>query len=150
MRSLTVHKLFFTLAVGFILTACSGERVSYVFPAPAANEPEAQIHFIQHHGVYSWHADTDSLLYVEGSDRQWYRVDLLSPCDGLAFAMGVRLLPSDGAGNFDRFSYIAIRGQRCKVQSVKKIAPPVRNVTPPRGVTPSNALVPPNAETRSL
>jgi Family of unknown function (DUF6491) len=137
-----MRKLIFVLTVGLMLAACSGERVSYVFPAPAADEPEAQIHFIQYKGIYSWHADTDTVLYVESSARQWYRVDLLAPCTGLPFAMGVRLLPSDGAGTFDRFSYIAIHGQRCKVQSVKKIGPPVRNVMPP--------AVRPNAETRSL
>ena len=97
---------------------------------------------MQHGAINSWHADTDTLLYVEGRDRQWYRVDLLAPCSGLEFASGVRLLPSDGAGTFDRFSYIGIRGQRCKVESVKKIAPPIRNVMP-RGVRPG-------AETRSL
>jgi hypothetical protein len=51
---------------------------------------------------------------------------LLGPCIGLEYANRVRFLPSDSAGDFDRFSSIQMGRQLCKVQSVKKIAPPVK------------------------
>ncbi len=115
------------LAVGamMVLAGCAG-RTDYVFQPPAAEEPEAQIRFVQHGNVYSWHGVSDRLLYVQARDRQWYRVDLFAPCIGLEFALRIRVLPSDGAGTFDRFGHIAMRGQRCKVESVKKVAAPVR------------------------
>ncbi len=121
----------FVLAVCAViaLAGCAG-RTDYVFQPPAADEPESRIQFIQYRNVYSWHSESDRLLYVQSRDRQWYRVDLFSPCIGLEYSLGVRLLPSDGAGTFDRFSSIAIRGQRCKVESVKKVAPPVKTSTP--------------------
>lgn len=129
MKNYIVNKYVAFLAAGFVLAACA-DRAPYVFQAPAANEPEAQIRFVQYGTVDSWHADTDRLLYVQGRDRQWYRVDLFSPCFGLEYASGIRFIPSDGAGTFDRFSHVAIRGQRCKVESVKRIPPPVRSTTP--------------------
>jgi hypothetical protein len=121
-----MRKLLALLAVGVALGACADSPSRLVFQAPAMNEPEAQIRFVQHGTVNSWHAETDRLLYLQSRDRAWYQVVLFAPCDGLEFAMGIRLIPSDGAGTFDRFGSIGLRGNRCKVESVKHVAPPLR------------------------
>lgn len=90
---------------------------------------EARIPFVQYGGIRDWRADRDDVLFVQDGYRRWYKVDLMGPCVGLEFANRVRFLPSDGAGTFDRFSWINADGERCKVQSVQQIrgVPSVRN-----------------------
>jgi len=124
-----MRKLLSILAVGVALGACADSPTRLVFQAPSMNAPEANIRFVQHGTVNSWHAETDRLLYLEGRDRSWYQVVLFDHCDGLRFANGIRLIPSDGAGTFDRFGSIALRGNRCKVESVKQVEPPLRTST---------------------
>lgn len=106
--------------------------------APAAAQSmrarEARIPFVQYGGIRDWRADRDDVLFVQDGYRRWYRVELMGPCVGLDFANRVRFLPSDGAGTFDRFSWISAGGERCKVQSVQQIRgePDVRNHPHPR------------------
>ena len=117
---------FALLAAGLLLTACS-TTTQYAFQPPAADEPEAKISFVQYHGIRDWHADTNRQLYVQAADRQWFQVDLFGPCIGLEYANRVGFDTRDPAGSFDRFSSIVLRGgERCKVDSVKKIAKPTR------------------------
>lgn len=124
-----MRKILPLLGLAFGLAACASGYDDYAFQAAASDAPEAQIRFVQYGGVYDYHAVSDRLLYVQSRDRRWYEVTLFAPCIGLEYALGVRFLPSDGAGTFDRFSNIAFRGQRCKVESVKEAAPPVRGGT---------------------
>ncbi len=90
---------------------------------------EARIPFVQYGGIRDWRTDRDDSLFVQDGSRRWYRVELMGPCAGLEFTDRVRFLPSDGAGTFDRFSWISAGGARCKVQSVQQIrgVPSVRN-----------------------
>ncbi|MBX7199545.1 MAG: hypothetical protein K1X51_09220 [Rhodospirillaceae bacterium] len=126
------NTLFATLAAavmagGFAVTAT---------PAAAQNmrASEARIPFVQYGGIRDWRTDRDDSLFVQDGYRHWYRVQLMGPCVGLEFASRVRFLPSDGAGTFDRFSWINADGARCKVQSVQQIRgePDVRNHPRPR------------------
>ena len=138
--------LLATLAVGAVLAGCSTtETTTYREPAVASAagdvvvNPNARIPFVQYGGIRDWRTDNDNDLYVQGSDRRWYRVDLMGPCTGLEFANGVRFLPSDSAGTFDRFSWIVANGQRCKVDKVEQLQdqPDVANHPRPRYRTPS-------------
>lgn len=121
-----MRKSLSLLTAGLLLTACS-TTTQYAFQAPAADEPEAKISFVQYHGVRDWHADNDRQLYVQAADRQWFQVDLFGPCFGLEYASRVGFDTRDPAGAFDRFGTIVLRsGERCKVDSVKKIPKPTR------------------------
>ena len=95
---------------------------------------EARIPFVQYGGIRDWRTDRNDSLFVQDGYRHWYQVRLMGPCTGLEFASRVRFLPSDGAGTFDRFSWINADGERCKVQSVQPIRgePEVRNHPRPR------------------
>jgi len=121
-----MYKIASIAGAALMLAACAGGGSNYEFQAAAVGEPEARINFVQYNGIRDYHAVSDRLLYVQSRDRNWYQVDLFAPCTGLEFAMGVRFRPSDGAGTFDRFSSIDMRGQSCKVRSVKRVAPPMR------------------------
>jgi len=100
----------------------------------ASRSNEAKIRFLQHGGIRDWRTDNDRELFIQDASRLWYRAELSWPCTGLAFASGVKFLPSDGAGTFDRFSYIIANGERCKVQSLTRLPsePNVRNHPSPR------------------
>ncbi|MHB1207749.1 MAG: DUF6491 family protein [Rhodospirillaceae bacterium] len=96
---------------------------------------EARIPFVQYGGIRDWRTANDQEVFIQDSGRRWYRAELMGPCNGLEFANGVRFLPSDSAGTFDRFSWIVANGERCKVQSVVPIRgePDVPNYPHPRG-----------------
>lgn len=106
-----------------------GFAASAPAPAQAQGVREARIPFVQYGGIRDWRTDRDDELFVQDSGRRWYHVELMGPCVGLEFANRVRFLPSDGAGTFDRFSWISADGERCKVQSVTPVrgVPNVRN-----------------------
>ena len=126
-----MHKILLMCVAGLALAACSAARVDYNFASAPADAPEAKINFVQYRGIDSWHVVNNRLLYVLARGRHdWYEVKLFAPCIDLPFAMGIRFLPSDGAGSFDRFSSIRVRGETCKVESVKAVQPPERIVSP--------------------
>ena len=68
---------------------------------------DACIPFVNHGGIRDWQAPNDHTLYVQASNRTWYRADLVSTCQDLQF---VDRIGFDGGATdrFDRFSKIAI------------------------------------------
>ncbi len=135
-----MREFMFVLAAGLALAACGSDRTRLAFESPAPGEPEAQVRFVQYGTVNNWHADNDRVLYIEDRGHQWYQVALFGPCLGLEYASGIRLIPSDGAGTFDRFGHIATRDQRCQVESVKRIARPLRTTAPLNRATNADRL----------
>ncbi len=95
--------------------------------ANAASGREASIRFADHGGIHDYKPVNDELLYVQSRDRSWYRVQLVGPCNGLNFALGIRFEPEPD-GTFTRFSHVRVDGQRCPVHSVVAIpGKPPRN-----------------------
>lgn len=97
--------------------------------AQAASERgrPAVIHFANHGGIYDYKPVNDQLLYVQARDRSWYRVELLAPCSGLNFALGIGFEPEPN-GDFTRFSHVRVNGERCPVASMVAInGPPPRS-----------------------
>jgi hypothetical protein len=104
-------------------------------------QSDARIPFVQYGGIRDWRTANDREIYIQSADRRWYRAELMGPCIGLEYANGVRFLPSDSAGTFDRFSWIVANGQRCKVQSLAQLSgePAVPNHPRPRYRVPSSS-----------
>jgi hypothetical protein len=98
-------------------------------PTPAPQE--ASIAFADHGSIQTWQADSDQAVYVQGDNHQWYHATLMGPCLDLRFAEAIGF-ETRGTGNFDRFSTLIVRGQRCQVQSVVKSAPPPRKNAKPK------------------
>ncbi len=91
-----------------------------------ASEPkgaEAEIHFPNSGGIYSWHADDDNALWIQSRDRQWYYAKLLGPCSGLPFATGIGFV-ADPSSSLDRFGAIVVDKQKCPIRSLVKSDPP--------------------------
>jgi hypothetical protein len=99
--------------------------------------PEVSIPFADRGGIRDWRAIGPNTLLVEGTNRHWYRVELYGPCIELPFAERVGFNANPG-GEFDRFSAVLVRGQRCAVKSVTASAPPLRRTKDaPAGAAPA-------------
>lgn len=89
----------------------------------AGRKPEVSIPFADQGGIRDWRAVGRDALLVEGTHGKWYRVELMGGCFDLPFAERVGF-KSNPTGDFDRFSSVLVRGQRCAVRSVTASAPP--------------------------
>ena len=91
--------------------------------APLPQPREASIPFANHGGIYNWQTVDRDTLYVQDNHRRWYRAELMGNCFDLDFAqaIGFRTNPS---GNFDRFSDVIVRGERCPLKSFVASDPP--------------------------
>lgn len=84
---------------------------------------QTRIPFASFGGIEDWRAVSDELLYVEGRNDKWYRVELFAPCTGLRFDQAIGFV-AEPTGSFDRFSSIVVDGRECQVRSVTPGTPP--------------------------
>lgn len=92
---------------------------------PQRSSRNASIPFVNHGGIRDWQAPNNRTLYVQSRNRQWFRAELMGPCQGLDFAdrIGFHTGPSN---TFDRFSSIVVRGRRCHIASLERADGPAR------------------------
>ena len=92
-------------------------------PAPA---PEAQIPFAKRN-IWNWQVVDDQTVLIQDQGRRWYKATLFGRCINLPFAERIAF-DSNPGGNFDKFSAILYRGQRCPLRSlVATSAPPKKS-----------------------
>ncbi len=102
--------------------------------------PEVSIPFADRGGILDWRAIGRDTLLVQGTGNRWYRVELFGPCFELPFVERVGF-NANPTGDFDRFSAVIVRGQRCAVKSVTASAPP----PPPARKSKADAAKPSDA-----
>ncbi|HUY83269.1 MAG TPA: DUF6491 family protein [Steroidobacteraceae bacterium] len=83
-------------------------------PAP---QPQAQIPFANHHGIYDWRVIDDHTLLIQSEGGTWYRATLMGSCFNLPFAERIGFTTNPD-GSFDRFSSILVRDQHCPLTSL--------------------------------
>ncbi len=98
------------------LAGCAGGE-----PIP---ENQASIPFLSRATVRDWEAVDDKTLYIQHTNRKWYRADLFGPCMGLPYASAIGFVNERGRSAFNRFGEIIVDGNRCKVDSLIESAPP--------------------------
>lgn len=88
--------------------------------APAAKGPEASIPFASFGTIRNYRVESNRVVFLEGLNRRWYRAELLAPCFDLPFteAIGIETRPDN---QFDRFSTLLVRGQRCPLTSLTAV-----------------------------
>ncbi len=79
--------------------------------------PQASIPFADHGNIRDFHAVNDDTVYLQARNRQWYRADLIGPCMGLPYAIGIGV-DARPTGTLDRFGTILVDGERCKIGSL--------------------------------
>jgi hypothetical protein len=92
-------------------------------PPEPAKAPEASIPFPHHRGIRSFEAEDDETVYLQASNRRWYRAELTSHCWGLRMANAIGF-HTRGSSSFDRFSSIIVEGQRCQLASLVAVDEP--------------------------
>jgi len=100
------------VAAFVILAGCAG--ASSYEPIPG---PQGSIPFADNGGVRDFHAVSDREVYLQARNRQWYRADLFSRCDGLPYAFGIGI-DARPTGTLDRFGTIIVGNERCKIASL--------------------------------
>ncbi len=95
---------------------------SLAMPAAAA-DARVTIPFPDKGGIDSWHADSDSVLYLKSRGGDWYRAELLGACTGLSFAAAIGY-EAEPNGTFDSTSAILVDNQRCPLTKLEKSAGP--------------------------
>jgi hypothetical protein len=121
--------------------------------APAATpQPEVQITFANHGGIWDWNVVDNRTLLIQDRSRRWYKATLMVTCVDLPFDQKLGF-ESNIDGSFDRFSAIQTRGQRCPLMSLVRTDAPVSkkskktDAAKPASVTPTPA---PTADVRPL
>jgi Family of unknown function (DUF6491) len=127
-------------------------------PAPAAAapaaipQPEVQITFANHGGIWDWSVVDNRTLLIQDRSRRWYKATLMVTCVDLPFDQKLGF-ESNIDGSFDRFSAIQTRGQRCPLMSLVRTDAPVSkkskktDAAKPASVTPTPA---PTADVRPI
>lgn len=93
--------------------------------AQEADKPveRASIPFADLGGIRDFRAESDSVLYVQGNHRKWYRVEFFGPCFGLRSSETLAFVTSHD-GSLDRFSSVLVRGDRCYFRSFEAVDEP--------------------------
>jgi Family of unknown function (DUF6491) len=91
--------------------------------AGTAMASDASIPFADHGGIRDWSPDGNQALYVQARDSRWYRAELMGYCPDLPHVLSIAFI-SEASGEFDRFSSIVVRGQRCMLKSLTESDPP--------------------------
>ena len=92
--------------------------------APASPQPEeARIVFPHRGGIRGFDAVGDRTVYLEGRGDRWYRATLFAPCTQLRFTHSIGI-DTNGMASFDRFGSLIVNGERCKLASLVRSAPP--------------------------
>ena len=97
------------LALGALVTAGAAERTSIPFAAIG--------------NIRNWHATSRDELYVQATNRDWYRATFRAPCHALPFAVGIAFV-TESNGQLDRFSSILVDDERCWFKTFERSGPP--------------------------
>jgi hypothetical protein len=86
----------------------------YVWPELGV---ETQIVFPNYGAIHNFEADGNDGIWLEDRQRRWYYAEILGGCQDLNFAQAIGF-DTGGAANFDKFSSIIVRGEKCPLVSL--------------------------------
>lgn len=90
-------------------------------PSPQAEaQQNARIPFVNHGGIRDWRSDDKDTVYIQASNRDWYKATLMSPAFDLPYATTIGF-DTGPIGTLDKFSSIVVRGQRYPIASLERI-----------------------------
>lgn len=67
--------------------------------------------------------ESRDVVYLETTNRRWYRAELLGNCLNLPFANAIGI-DTRGSRTLDRFSAVIVEGDRCPIQSLVEVPGP--------------------------
>lgn len=91
-------------------------------PSPQVEaQKDAHIPFVNHGGIRDWRSTDKETVYIQASNRDWYKATLMSPAFDLPYANSIGF-DTGPNGTLDKFSSIVVRGQRYPIVSLERIA----------------------------
>lgn len=96
--------------------------------ASAASPPlerEARIPFVRYNSVRTFRPVSDTIVYLQDQRRNWYRATLAVPCFNIQSALRLGIDTRYG-GTLDNSSSFIANGERCRIHSLVRSAPPPR------------------------
>lgn len=93
----------------------------YVWPELGV---ESKIIFPNHGAIRNFEADGSDGIWLEDRQRRWYYAELLGGCHDLNFAQAIGF-DTGGSPQFDKFSSIIVRGQKCPLISLQTSEKPL-------------------------
>jgi hypothetical protein len=94
-------------------------------PVTDKGPPPARIPFANSGGISGWQSAGRDAILLEGTGRKWYRAEILGHCRDLDIATTIGF-DTNANGDFDSFSSLIVRGQRCPVKSLVQVDPPAK------------------------
>jgi len=116
------------LALTAGIAAAEPARTVAAAPAYQVIEENASIAFAGNriHG-YEVSDDGHAVIFRAGAN-QYYRATVWSPCSSdLRFGHRIGFQTHNSGGRLDRWSYVVVNGNRCPIDTLDRIAPPVRS-----------------------
>ena len=99
---------------------------------PPARE-EVRIPFASFGSIRNFRPVGDSVVYLEGTHRRWYRAELNGPCINLPSALAIGFDTRFNGDTLDNTSTLIVRGERCRIMSLTRAdGPPPRRPRRPR------------------
>jgi hypothetical protein len=81
--------------------------------------------------IRNFRADERDVVYLEDRNRNWYRAEVIGPCQDLPFAQAIGI-DTRGSSSFDKFSAIVVGGDRCPLLSLTRAEKPQKRAKKPR------------------
>ena len=88
---------------------------------------ETRIPFADTTGIRNYRADGPHSLWIEDVHGDWFRAEILGPCNGLPFANAVGFV-TRGGGTLDKFGQIRVGRDTCQITSLITSDPPPRTM----------------------
>ena len=101
-------------------------------PVTDKGPPQARIPFANSGGISGWQSAGRDAILLEGTGRKWYRADVLGHCRDLDIATTIGF-DTNANGDFDSFSSLIVRGQRCPIKSLVRVDPPLKKTRGAKG-----------------
>ncbi len=118
-----------------ILLALTGVLLSSAAlanPEPSSEPRQARIPFANSGGISGWQSAGRDAILLEGTGRKWYRAEVFGYCRDLDIATTIGFDTSPN-GDFDSFSSLIVRGQRCPIKSLVQVPAPARKAKKLKG-----------------
>ena len=116
------------LAAAVPATATQPPAQAAAPPGQAAPAPEQlRIPFASFGTIRSFRPVGDDVVYLEGTNRRWYRAELSPRCYNLQSALRIGLDTRFSGSTLDNTSTLIVGGERCRIVSLTRAdGPPPR------------------------
>jgi hypothetical protein len=110
-----------------VTAAFLAAAVPAVAGPPAPQPEQVRIPFASFGAIRNFRPVGDTVVYLEGTHRRWYRAELNGPCINLPAALRVGFDTRFNGDTLDNSSTLIVDGEHCRIMSLTRAdGPPPR------------------------